>query len=146
MWNIFNWWRGKSKEVKRWKKEHRQLEKHAGAIIAAYNQNNFELAREHFTKLKDTALVHLMDEDVTFYEMKHQDEFQKKNIIESMEEFDSSFREVKHVLIQFLEHYANPKHELDEKFEETFDTIVGVLIARIEFEETHLYVLLDNSA
>ncbi len=145
MWNIFGNKR-KSKNVRQWEKEHRHLEKLAGLIIGSYDKKNYRETKKHLIKLKDVALNHLMDEDLTFYEMKRKASDKDTEVFDSMKEFELSFREVKLVLIKFLDHYSRPEVALDQEFKETFDTIVGVLVARIQFEEANLYVLLDRSA
>ncbi len=146
MWNIFGNANKKSKNVKQWEKEHRQLENLAGAIIGAYDKGDVKETRKQLGKLKDVALNHLMNEDLTFYEMKRKVGNKDKDVFSAMAEFETSFREVKLVLIKFLDHYSNPEVDLDEEFKTTFDVIVGVLVERIQFEESNLYVLLDRAS
>ena len=146
MWNIFGNSDPKSKKVVQWEKEHHQLKKLAGLIIGAYDNKDFKETKKQLNKLKDVALNHLMGEDITFYEMKREVGDKEKDVFDAVSEFETSFREVKIVLIKFLDHYSRPEVELDQEFKETFDTIVGVLVARIEFEEANLYAMLDRSA
>ncbi len=137
-----------SKKVKKWQKEHQALGKCAGDIVASYDKKDFKQTRKHLTKLQDMAFGHLMDEDLTFFELiekiEEKDLEENQEIVDAMKEFRRSFLDVKSALIHFLIKYTNPDSELDETFKETLDAIIKALVARIEFEENNLYVLINN--
>ena len=142
---------GKSKDlehnhkvVKRWTNEHRKLEKYAGKVIASYDNNNAKQAKKHLNKLELLALNHLMDEDVTFFNLEKmaKDKEKDKKILDAMIEFRRSFSGTKKALFHFFFYYTSPKTVLDEKFREKFDGIVSALVQRIEFEETNLYTMI----
>jgi hypothetical protein len=139
-----------AKDVKRWRKEHEALKKQAGRIVEDYKKGETERAREDLKKLETLALQHLMSEDIRFYEMKKAVEAEQKDtpenraILAAMQEFEESFRGTKQVLIKFFSHYKKPDVPLDAQFEEDFGGIVNAVVARIEFEESTLYGMMDK--
>jgi hypothetical protein len=137
-----------SKKVKKWHKEHEMLGECAVNIVKAYEKKDLNLTRKHLVKLQDMAFSHLMDEDLTFFELLEQAEAsdlqENQEIIDAMKEFRRSFLDVKSALIHFLIKYTNPENELDEEFKKTLDAIIEALVNRIEFEENNLYLLINN--
>ena len=137
-----------SKKVKKWHKEHEKLSGCAMDIVDAYEKKDLDQTRKHLLKLQDMAFGHLMDEDLTFFELLEKAEAsdiqENQEIIDAMKEFRRSFLDVKSALIHFLIKYTNPENELDEEFKQTLDAIIEALVNRIEFEENNLYVLINN--
>jgi len=137
-----------SKKVKKWHKEHEKLGECAMNIVNSYEKNNLSQTRKHLVKLQDMAFGHLMDEDLTFFELSEKAEAsdleENQEIIDAMKEFRRSFLDVKSALIHFLIKYTNPENELDEEFKQSLDAIIEALVNRIEFEENNLYVLINN--
>lgn len=135
-----------SRKVKKWQAEHRGLAKQAVKVVESYNNDDKIKARKQLDKLQDLALKHLMDEDVTFYELFKKAEKTESNekIIQAMAEFRKSFTDTKKALFYFFIFYTDEKNPLDEVFKEKLDGIINALVNRIEFEETNLYVLIDN--
>ena len=135
-----------SRKVKKWQAEHRGLANQAVKVVDSYNNNEIKKARKHLDKLQDLALRHLMDEDVTFYELFKKAEKSDTNeaIIKSIKEFRKSFIDTKKALFYFFIFYTDDKNPLDETFKEKLDGIIDALVNRIEFEENNLYVLINN--
>jgi len=135
-----------SRKVKKWQAEHRALANQAVKVVEAYDNDDKKKARKHLNKLQDLALKHLMDEDVTFYELFKKAEKSKSNekIIQSMQEFRKSFIDTKKALFYFFIFYTDEKNPLDEVFKEKLDGIIAALVSRIEFEESNLYILINN--
>ena len=133
-----------SRIVTRWKKEHRALEKYAGMVMTAYDNKNPKKAKKYLNKLELLALNHLMDEDVTFFDLEKQASKKDKLILDSMVEFRRSFSGTKKALFHFFFYYTSPKTILDDTFREKFDGIVNALVQRIEFEEHNLYVMISK--
>ncbi len=139
-----------SRDVQQWRREHDALKKQAGKIAEAVGKGKTEKARNELKKLETLALQHLMSEDIRFYEMKKAVEAvtettpEDRVILEAMKEFEESFRDTKQVLIRFFSHYKKPETPLDEQFEKDFGAIVNALVARIDFEESTLYEMMDQ--
>ena len=131
-----------SKIVKKWTGEHRKLEKYAGKVIASYDKNNLKQAKKYLNKLELLALNHLMDEDVTFFDLEKMAKDKDRKILDAMVEFRRSFSGTKKALFHFFFYYTSPKTVLDEGFREKFDGIVNALVQRIEFEESNLYTMI----
>lgn len=131
-----------SKVVKRWKNEHRKLEIYAGKVISYYDGNDTKKAKKYLNKLELLALNHLMDEDVTFFDLEKMAKEKDEKILNAMLEFRRSFSGTKKVLFHFFFYYTSPKTNLDETFREKFDGIVNALVQRIEFEEANLYTMI----
>ena len=133
-----------SKKVRRWKAEHQSLAKYAIKVVEAYDKNEKKKARKHLDKLQGLALNHLMDEDVTFYELCKNAKSKDERILCAMKEFRRSFTDTKRVLFHFFIFYTNPSNDLDSLFRQKLDAIIGALVKRIEFEENNLYSLIDH--
>ena len=135
-----------SKKVKKWQAEHKALATLAVNTVSYYENNNLKKAKKELGRLQSVALNHLMDEDVTFSELfkKADNTNTDKVIVEAMKEFRKSFIDIKKVLIHFFIHYTDPKVVLDDIFIIKLKGIIDALVQRIEFEETHLYVLINK--
>lgn len=133
-----------AKKVAKWSNEHRKLEELAGKIVAAYETEDYKASRKHLCKLQNIALKHLMDEDVTFFELMKNTDEKDQRIIDSIKEFRKSFVDTKKALIRFFIIYTNPVNPLDARFKTTLDVIIDALVNRIEFEENNLYVLINK--
>jgi len=131
-----------AKVVNKWKREHRKLEEYAGKVIASYDENKPKRAKKYLHKLELLALNHLMDEDVTFFDLEKTARLRDIHIVDAMKEFRRSFSGTKKVLFHFFFYYTSPKTILDETFREKFDAIVSALVQRIEFEENNLYTMI----
>jgi len=135
-----------SKKVKKWQGEHRALANYAGKIVDAYDRGNTKKARKLLDKLQTIALKHLMDEDVTFFELfkKSANAEQDKEILASIKKFRESFIDTKKALFYFFIYYTDEKNELNQIFKDKLDGIIDALVQRIEFEENNLYVMINN--
>lgn len=133
-----------SKKVKRWKVEHQSLATYAMKVVEAYDKEDKKKARKHLDKLQVLALNHLMDEDVTFFELCKNAKTKDEKILCAMKEFRRSFIDTKRVLFHFFIFYTNPKNDLDNIFRKKLDAIIGALVKRMEFEESNLYSLINH--
>ncbi len=133
-------------KVKKWEGEHKALAKEAMEVVKYYDNNDTLKAKKHLVKLQNLALNHLMDEDVTFFELfkKADDSETDKKIMASIKEFRSTFIDTKKALIHFFIHYTDKNTVLDEHFKEQLDGIIGALVQRIEFEEKNLYTMINK--
>ena len=131
------------KLVRQWVKEHKQIVKVATEIIEDYSNHNVEKTRKDLKKLEEIALEHLMVEDIEFYKLLQEKEKVDSETQVLVKEFTKSFRDTKLLLMNFLMKYTQESAVLDEEFFETFNTIVGVLAERIQFEEQNLYQKLN---
>jgi len=144
---LFLFWKDKgieynAKLVRRWENEHRKLEKYAGIVMEAYDKGDIKKAKKVLNKLELLALNHLMDEDVTFYDMSKKAKATDTKVLAAMKEFRHSFFDTKKVLFHFFFYYTDPKTELDDTFRTKFDGIVDALVKRIAFEESNLYTMI----
>jgi len=132
------------KLVKKWTKEHEDIVVLAHKVIGEYSKNNHDNAKDALKKLNTLAVDHVMNEDIEFYKlMKDQKRITSKS--EAMvREFTHTFKGTKMALMTFLKKYTQDDITLDEEFFTTFNSLVGVLGERIEFEENNLYSLLYN--
>ncbi|PHR57112.1 MAG: hypothetical protein COA44_06915 [Arcobacter sp.] len=144
LWGKTNDLEKNSRIVNKWKKEHRALEKYAGKVMVAYDNNNIKKAKKYLNKLELLALNHLMDEDVTFFDLEKQATDKDTKIVSAMVEFRRSFSGTKKALFHFFFYYTSPKTILDDAFRAKFDGIVSALVQRIEFEESNLYVMISK--
>ena len=135
-----------SKKVKKWQAEHKALATLAVHTVELYEKNELKKAKKELIKLQSVALNHLMDEDVTFSELfkKAENNNTDQRIVNAMKEFRKTFIDTKKVLIHFFIHYTDPSVELDNIFIEKLKGIIGALVARIEFEEKNLYVMINK--
>jgi len=135
-----------SKKVKRWQAEHKALATLAMQTLEYYEKHDLKRAKKELSKLQSVALNHLMDEDVTFFELfeRAEETYTDQRIVDAIKEFRSSFIDTKKVLIHFFIHYTDPKVELDTIFVEKLKGIINALVERIEFEEQNLYVMINK--
>lgn len=135
-----------SKKVKKWQEEHKTLATYALKTVELYESDDLKKAKKQLIKLQSVALNHLMDEDVTFSELfkKAENSNTDQRILEAIKEFRKSFIDTKKVLIHFFIHYTDPNVELDTVFITKLKAIINALVERIEFEETHLYVMINK--
>ena len=133
-------------KVKKWEGEHKALAKEAMEVVRFYDNNDMSKAKKHLIKLQNLALNHLMDEDVTFFELfkKADDSETDKQIMASIKEFRSTFIDTKKALIHFFIHYTDKSTVLDANFKEQLDGIIAALVQRIEFEEKNLYTMINK--
>jgi hypothetical protein len=132
------------KLVKTWVKEHKKIVTLAQKIIDDYSKHKDKATKKDLQALNDVAINHLMTEDLEFFQLL-KDQNRLNNETETLvKEFTDSFKDTKNVLIRFLAKYTQDNAVLDEEFIETFNTIVGVLAQRIEFEEKNLYAALSK--
>jgi len=135
-----------AKKVKKWQNEHKALATLAVRTVEYYEKGDLKKSKKELGKLQSVALNHLMDEDVTFFELfkKADNNTTDQHIVNAIKEFRSSFIDTKKVLIHFFIHYTDPNVALDDIFIEKLKGIIEALVARIEFEETNLYVLINK--
>jgi len=88
---------------------------------------------------------HIVSEDIEFFKMVRDPNHGDLRTEKMIEEFKSSFGDVKGTLMKFLGKYTLPETPLDEEFFDTFNAIVKILGERIEFEENNLYFRLSLS-
>ena len=131
------------KTVKRWMKEHEEIVTLAHKVIAAYSNNNHSLAKKELISLNSTAVNHLMNEDIELYKL-----LKKRNDIHHKTEndikiFKENFMNTKINLMKFLTYYSKTETQLDDDFFDQFNSLVGILGERIDFEENNLYQKLE---
>ena len=135
-----------SKKVKKWQAEHKALATHAVKTVDLYEAKQFKKAKKQLVKLQSVALKHLMDEDITFMELFHKAENNTvdQSILRAINDFRRSFTDTKKVLVHFFIYYTDPRTDLDHEFLEKLKGIIEALVARIEFEEQNLYVMINK--
>lgn len=132
------------KLVHTWKDEHKKIVVLAHKVIEEYSTNHHDEAKKALIELNEVTVHHLMVEDIELYRIKKDEEGIDEDALESVDEFVKSFKETKMSLMKFLTKYTKPEVELDEKFFNTFNNLVGILAKRIAFEEKNLYSKLDK--
>jgi len=133
------------KMIKNWEKEHIKIVELAHIIINAYTKENYTQAKKALKELNTLAVDHIMKEDIIFYKMLKDKDLLDENTTKLMQEFVHSFKNTKMTLMNFLTKYSKEDIELDEKFFNTFKSIVAIVASRIEFEEKNLYKELSKS-
>jgi hypothetical protein len=132
------------KLVKLWEQEHKDIGALAGQIIGAYEKNDMKSAKKHLNTLNSLTVGHLMKEDLAFYNLlKYSSELDEETI-EHIKEFRETFKGTKTALMNFIGKYASDAIELDDEFIEAFKGLVGVVVQRIDYEETNLYQVLSD--
>ncbi|MEA1954379.1 MAG: hypothetical protein U9O24_08320 [Campylobacterota bacterium] len=126
----------------KWKNEHEEIVVIAHKVIAAFSKNDLATAKEELVALNELAVDHIMDEDIEFYRLLKDSNKLDHETEKLINEFTTTFKGTKHVLMTFLTKYTRPDEELDDVFFKTFNEIVGVLAERIDFEEKKLYARL----
>ena len=132
------------KNVRKWEKEHIVIVDLAMKIIEQYNNNDKTRAKKTLKKLSDLVIDHVMDEDLVFYRLLKREDCLDKKTRAMVNEFTTSFKSTKILLMNFLYDYANSSRELDSNFFKVFNDIVGAVAQRIEFEEKNLYDVLNR--
>ncbi|SHO81428.1 hypothetical protein MNB_SV-15-731 [hydrothermal vent metagenome] len=125
--------------VKKWIKEHRKIVSLANAIIEAYKKGDLKKAKKRLNQLNNLTIEHLMQEDLSFYKLKKNSNKLEVETIEKITEFTDTFGGTKVTLMNFISKYAKPNVELDKEFINTFKILAGILVERIQFEESNLY-------
>jgi len=142
LWSLFS--SKNQKLVKGWIKEHEKIVTLAHKVINAYSKGNLKATRKALLELNKIAVIHLMNEDIEFYRLLKDDKRTDTETEKLINEFTISFRDTKNVLREFLLTYTKEDAVLDDKFFDTFNTIVDVLAKRIAFEEGNLYEALAS--
>ncbi|DAB39640.1 MAG TPA: hypothetical protein CFH81_05260 [Sulfurovum sp. UBA12169] len=141
---FFDLFSSKNKKiVKRWMKEHEEIVTLAHKIIAAYSSNNHILAKKELISLNNTAVNHLMNEDIELYKLLKKRNDMHHKIESDIKKFKENFSETKINLMKFLTYYSKAETPLDESFFDQFNSLVGILGERIDFEENNLYQKLE---
>lgn len=144
-WILFSFFSSKEQKlVKKWHKEHEQIVELATKIIAEYSKNNTKKAKELLQELNVLAIDHIMNEDLEFYRLQKDSKNIDGDTIKMMDEFSRTFKGTKIALMKFLTKYTKDDVVLDEEFFNTFNSIVGILAKRIDFEEENLYAELKT--
>ncbi len=132
------------KLVKLWEQEHKEIGALAGQIIGAYEKNDIKSAKKDLNSLNSLTVGHLMKEDLAFYNLLKHDDGLDEETIEHIKEFRETFEGTKTALMNFIAKYASSGVELDDDFIEAFKGLVGVVVQRIDYEETNLYQVLSE--
>ncbi len=137
-----------SKKVKQWQSEHRNLAKYATKILRYLDMGEEKKAKKAFRRLHEDALHHLMDEDITFYNLLQKVEQQKiekdEKIMDCINKFRDTFSHTKQALFDFFEAYEDKSRSFDNRFRKEFEGIVEALVSRIEYEESNLYQMINQ--
>lgn len=147
---MFSWFKkntiisNNTTKIEQWKEEHKQMIKLFDDVLLSYNDNNIEETKKSLLLLNQIVLRHLLDEDITFAELIKFAKRSDPKIVDQIQEFRFSFRGVKVALLKFLTKYNTPEETLDKDFLPTLQNIIDSLKKRIGFEETNLYIQLNN--
>ncbi len=133
------------KLVKKWTQEHEKIVLLSNQVIAEYSKNNHKKAKKLLIALNNLVVDHVTDENIEFYKLlKDEDRLSSKNK-QYTEEFIETFADVKKDLMKFLTKYTRKDVGLDDEFFDTLTAISGVLLDRIQYEESRLYAILNIS-
>jgi hypothetical protein len=127
------------KLVKKWHKEHEEIVELAHNIIGEYSKNNYDGAKKYLKQLNVLAVDHVMDEDIQFFKLTHNEKSIDRETEILVHDFVQSFKKTKIALMDFLSKYSRPEVPLDETFFKQFNELVDVLGDRIDFEEKNVY-------
>lgn len=142
---LFSFFSSKNQKlVKRWKREHEEIVVFAHKIIAAYSLGDKNVVRKELIALRKLAVEHLMLEDIELFKLLREGRDLEEEMEDLIREFTETFRDTKSTLLTFLREYTREDSQLDKKFFDTFNKIVGVLSQRIDFEENNLYISLEE--
>jgi len=133
------------KMVKKWKSEHEKMVELAHKILGEYGKGEQTKAKKYLKDFSKIAMDHIVSEDLTFFKMARKPEVNDIRMEKMIEEFKSSFGDVKETLMKFLGKYTRKEVELDEEFFDAFNAIVKILSERIDYEESNLYFRLSLS-
>ena len=125
-------------------KEHEAIVVLAHRVIAAYSNNNHTLAKKELASLNNVAVDHLMNEDIELFKLLKKRDEQHHKIENDIKKFKENFAETKINLMKFLTYYSKTETPLDENFFDQFNSLVGILGERIDFEENNLYQKLET--
>lgn len=132
------------KLVQHWKDDHKLIVTLATDIISHYDDGDILAVKKQLSKLHDVAVKHLMEEDLEMFDLVEESTGVDENTVQLIKEFRETFRGTKTTVMNFLSHYTLNETEIDEKFIQDFDVLVGTLATRIAFEEENLYVELGK--
>jgi hypothetical protein len=127
------------KLVQKWQKEHEKIVELAHKVLGEYAKNNYKEAKKTLKALNSLVVDHLMNEDIEFYKLMHDEKRIDRKTEVLVDDFIKSFRKTKLELMSFLSQYAKDDVPLDETFLTTFNEIIEVVAERIDFEEKNLY-------
>jgi len=132
------------KLVKKWQNEHKKIVELALLIVGEYAKNNHDVAKKALKELNEIAINHVMNEDIEFFKLSHDDKKIDKKIEMLINDFTSGFKTTKLTLMDFLRKYSKPDVPLDDVFFKNFNELIDVLGRRIDFEEKNLYLKLKE--
>jgi len=132
------------KLIKSWEDEHKKIGVLAGKIIESYEKDDIQNTKRYMQELRDLTIGHLMQEDLAFYNLLKSSYNLDIETIEHIKDFRDSFKGTKTALMNFISKYAVDNVPLDNNFIEAFKGLVGVVVQRIEYEETNLYPILSK--
>ena len=131
------------KLIKKLNNEHKLLLEVAINVELAAKNGNIDMLRKLLDKFEKELELHLLYEDTNLYEYlvwKYNFfEDVKIEIVKKQKEMENIAKVAK----DFIDFYKT--HDDLDKFLEDFENIKEVLIKRIEFEETTLYDIYNNS-
>jgi len=133
------------KQVKKWKAEHAKMVELAHRVLGEYAKGDHPKAKKYLKEFSKVAINHIVDEDITFFNLTRDNTLNDIRTEKMIEEFKESFGGTKETLMKFLGKYTLPETPLDEEFFDTFNAIVKILDERIEYEESNLYFRLSLS-
>ena len=133
------------KLVKKWTKEHEKIVLLANQVLAEYSKNQHKKAKKILIELNHLVVDHVTDENVEFFKLQRDKHRLSTNNIHYVEEFVDTFSNVRKDLMKFLTKYTRKATALDDEFFETLTAIADILVERINYEETKLYTILNNS-
>ncbi len=137
---MFDLFASKNKRlVNKWQREHEEIVTLAGKVITTYAQEEYTQAKKYLKELNSLTVDHVMNEDIEFFKMMHEDGEIDKETEEMIKDFVQGFKKTKLSLINFLGHYAKIDIPLDEHFFREFNELVEAIKERIHFEETRVY-------
>ncbi len=130
------------KLVKRWESEHVKMVELAHKVLGEYAKGEHQQAKKYLKDFSRIGIDHIVSEDIEFFKLERQVDLdpQTRDLID---EFVSSFGDVKETLMKFLGKYTLEETPLDEEFFDTFSAIAEILGQRIKFEEGNLYLHLS---
>ena len=131
--------------VKKWKTEHVKMVELAHKILGEYGKGEHGKAKKYLKEFSNVGMDHIVSEDIEFFKLVREPGHGDLRTEKMIEEFKSSFGDVKGTLTKFLGKYTLKETELDEEFFDTFNAIVKILGERIEYEESNLYFRLSLS-
>jgi hypothetical protein len=127
------------KLVQKWQKEHEKIVELAHKVLGEYAKNNYSEAKKALKELNSFAVDHIMNEDIEFYKLMHDEKRIDLKTEVLVDDFIKSFKKTKLALMSFLSKYSKDETPLDETFFTQFNEIIEVLAERIDFEERNLY-------